>query len=375
LVQRARIRYRVFRLADARSDLSQARALAERLALPTLSGVIAFDEGTVCDWSGDFRALDEPDERCAAAAAAERGANLPLLRALGCVSGGRRAWRRGEVVSAIEQLEQGVTLIESLAPDSAPPELRIIGLLLLSCALVQAQRSDAAAPLFDEVIALAESAGDALHLCAALGNRAFLWSARGEVQRCVADLSRACEIARQLGHPWTERNALINLAEVLYWAGREEEALPLLARARLLEERFGERPVYEAALLLARIHTVKSAPAALEHLDWLHRHHLPDPSAANAMALFSAAFRVASAGAAAALPEAGNELMSWAEIERRSGDFLVDERAELAYFRARASLVDEREPLAGEILAEARRVTAHHPAWAQRLRALESKHN
>src|SRR5690606_28953690 len=75
-------------------------------------------------------------------------------------------------------------------------------------------------------------------------NRVALWSARREPERARADLERARELARRLGHAVPERNTSYNLAEYLYWTGgRGADALALGRRACTLQERCVGPPI------------------------------------------------------------------------------------------------------------------------------------
>jgi len=103
------------------------------------------------------------------------------------------------------------------------------------------------------VIAACERSGDRFHLGAAYGNRAWLWSARGEAERTVEDLRAVISIARESGQAHLERVATHNLAEHRLWEGELPEALQLARRGYALQSRAGEGKTRTDRLLLGRV--------------------------------------------------------------------------------------------------------------------------
>jgi tetratricopeptide (TPR) repeat protein len=364
LIGRARVYCRMYRLEESERDLRAVIVLAEPRAAWELAARAQFELATVLDWAGDYAASADATR----AALELQARNLGELgSAYGLVARGRAAWRRSEVEAAITLLRDGATAASS----EENIEQRIIALLLLGCALVQAGQRREAEACFEDVLADAEAARDGLHLCAALGNRAFLWAVEGEPERCVTDLTRAVSVARLLGHPGTERTALLNLAEVLYWAGREDEAVVWLKQARHLEARFIQRALHSAVLLQARIALLRGQITEVRTaLAWLAARGLPEAQATSAVAFHSAIVHVLRAGSPAEDLDAPH-VLTWSEIADVSAHFLAAERAELEYFRLRsrwrAATPSERLAL----LQEAETICATEPAWLRRVRALQ----
>jgi tetratricopeptide (TPR) repeat protein len=131
--------------------------------------------------------------------------------------------------------------------------------LLLGCALADIRELDEAEAVFAATIARCEKLGDRYHLGAALGNRAWLWSARGEIARTDEDLRNVIQIARENGNAQLERAATHNLAEHLLWEGDAETAVQLARRALALQQRAGEGTTHPDRLLLARILAARDA--------------------------------------------------------------------------------------------------------------------
>lgn len=362
LIARAGVRYRMHRLQQAIDDTVAAAELSEGVSDEPRLCAALLEEATVRDWAGDYAGSARVSTR--AIELSERVGD-PAIAARALVALGRQSWRRGEVMEAIEQLERAATQAAAIHQD----EPRIIALLLLSCALVQAGRIEPAQRRFDEVIELTSRTDDRLHLCAALGNRAFLWAAQSSAENGIADLARTVELAREIGNPWTERNAILNLSEILYWAGRDEEALALVRQGLLLEDRFADRPVHEGRLLSARIHAIKGdLTEAIDHTIWLSARGLPDPENQSARALFSAlAWRLLAERPSIELepPE-----LAWDRIAEIAVGCLPDERAELAYLRAAAACAGTDTTEAFDACRAAALSASSLPAWARRVREL-----
>jgi hypothetical protein len=174
------------------------------------------------------------------------------------------------------------------------------------------------------------------------------------------------DVARQLGHPGTERTALLNLAEVLYWSHQDDQALSLLHQARALEDRFLHRPVHSAVLLLARLAVTRSDYASAQsYLRWLAERELPTSHASNAVAFTSALFHILQRTAFASR-DVPKKLLSWDEIRDTFPVLLEEERMELSYLQAHHQrLSGDEQNSAGEY----ERI-ANHPVWAARLAAV-----
>jgi tetratricopeptide (TPR) repeat protein len=289
----------------------------------------------------------------------------PALRRRLSVAEGRSAWRRGQVAESIALLEPAVAEA-ALARD---PEPHVIGLLILSFQLVAAGRLAEAEARFEEVIALSNAEDDLPHLGAAYGNRVALWIARSEPARAVDDLERAIEMARQIGNPRLERVAAYNVAMLLLWADRAEEALPIARRARLLEERFGDRPAASCSLLLARILLFLGEPEEARALvAWADERCPPAPTDPDVEPYIVAYYRmlklVLEGGA-------GAEGAGWEEALAPSDVLQIEEVLELLYWRAREALAAGRRREATEALALAARRRGNCSMWQNRFAELE----
>jgi tetratricopeptide (TPR) repeat protein len=245
LAGRARARTRLQRFAEARDDLRAARAHAAARGDERATAGLMLDEATVVDWCTDWAGaaalVAEALPRCARA-------GDPALAARARMAEGRTAWRAERVGDAI------VALGAAAADPAADDETRAIALILLAPALVVAGRLDEAERRYDEAIACCRAAGDDFHLAAAHMNRLMLWIKRQELDRAVADQETAIAIARELGNASMELIPTFNLAELLHWSGDHARAAAPARRARELQLRlFGERPLPDETLLLARI--------------------------------------------------------------------------------------------------------------------------
>jgi tetratricopeptide (TPR) repeat protein len=132
-------------------------------------------------------------------------------------------------------------------------ETETIAELLLGCALCDLHKPDEAEAVFARMIERCQASGDRFHLAAAYGNRAWLWTARGEVDKTTDDLRLVIQIARENGQAQLERAATHNLGEHLLWEGKLDEALQLARRGYALQSRAGEGSTRLDRFLLARV--------------------------------------------------------------------------------------------------------------------------
>jgi tetratricopeptide (TPR) repeat protein len=360
---RGHARYRLHRLADALDDLRAARATAESLAQHHLVVEMLLEEATALDWAGKFEESAERTEQAEQRAAALDLQEDPRLRARLRLARGRTHWRRGRASESIPILDQAV----AGAAAAGDHEGESIGLLLLALALVLEGRLDEAEQRFAEVMARCEAAGDALHLCGVYANRMFLWSARKQTERAVADLRRAIDLAREIGNPTPETIATHNLAELLYWSGDDDESLALAHRALRLHERFDEVAMSEHALLVARIHAARGEVAeAHTYLSWIES-HCPTESLSAAAGIQSDMLGLVIASSTRQAVGAAD----WDALLARARAALPgEELVEILWWRARLAVRFARWGEAASALGEARARLDEVPIWRHRLDAL-----
>lgn len=257
-------RYRIDRATQAIDDLEAAAALAEEMGDESAQVTSLLECATALDWAQRFAESSACADR-----AMLLGGNLlePQIAARLELAMGRKDWRDTRVADAVSRLENAA---ESAAAIS-DFDTRVIALMLLGPALVLRGRLDEAEARFEELIGLCEPADDRLHLCAAYGNRMFLWSARKQPERARDDLRHAMRLAKQVGHPQPERTATYNLAEDLYWSGEaDDEAHSLAKRSSELARRFISEPVADDALLVARTAlAIGDRDAAEQAVSWV----------------------------------------------------------------------------------------------------------
>ncbi len=355
---RGRIRYLIDRAADALQDLEQAKNLARELGDARAEAEALLEEATALDWASDWAASAR---RCEEAEALADDLSDPALESKLLAARGRTAWRRGRAAEAADILAHAA----DAAAAAGDYDSRVIALLLLPLALATSGDLDRASARLDEVIDLCARAGDKLHLAAAYGNRTILWSAKGAPpENSRADLRRARAIARELGHPGPERAPTFNLAEDLFWAGEDDEALDLAERARAIARRLWPKPVAEDALLVARIAAVRGdAERARAELDWIQSEVPPAERSPAVTILMRGVELLLRRGRAPA----------WDDLEGRAEAALsADEQLEILYIRILAARAAGRAAEADDACARARARLAAAPIWARRISALEA---
>ncbi|WP_437658058.1 protein kinase domain-containing protein [Sorangium sp. So ce1182] len=365
LAGRGKARYCLHRILEALADLELARGLARELGDGRLTAELLFEEATALDHATDYAesARRAFEARAIVERLGDRTLENRLLMALG-----RSCWRQQRVAEAIELLDRA----SAGAAAEGDQETRVIALLLLAMALVIAGRLDEAEARFCEVIALSKEMKDRLHLCSAYANRAYLWAALSAPERGLQDLSRAVELAREIGNPGPEHVATHNLAELLHWCGREDEALALARRSRVLDERFGERAAPDDALLIARIQAARGElREAARLVAWVADECSPDASAPALYALFRMLKLVLAAEGLGPPSDGGDQEDSWEALTDFAERSLpVEELLEVLYFRARLAASAGRHKDALAVLDKARPVLAACRMWQPRFEAL-----
>lgn len=248
LLGRARARYRQQRQHDARRDLEQVIATARALGEPELEVEALLDLSVTLDLSERFEESAAAAEEAHAQLAA-LPARPPALEVDVELSRSRALYRRDELAAAVPRLRDVI----ARAREIQRWETVTIAGLLLAPSLVRLAELDAAEAAFADLIELCEARDDRFHLAAALANRTWLWSARGEIARSEADTRTVIQLTREGGQAHFERASTHNLAEDLLWQGAFDEALRLARRSLRLQEGHGEGSTVLDLMLIARI--------------------------------------------------------------------------------------------------------------------------
>jgi tetratricopeptide (TPR) repeat protein len=366
LAGRGKVRYRVHRIREALDDLKAARELYQALGNDAQRADTLLEEATALDFSEDFAESAARAEE--ARPLVERLAGPQLERRL-TVSLGRSCARQGRMSEAAELLGKAA----DWAKEAGDYETRVIALLLLSPTLVAMGSLEEAERRFEEVLALCATAEDWLHLGAAFANRAYLWVARKLLDRCMDDLRRAIQLAREVGNPWSEGIATYNVAEFLHWLGEEEEALVLAHRVRVLEQRFNDHPLPDASLLMARIQAARGdLDEARKLIQWVS---MNCPPVANpVMEAFFSMLRLVVGDAEQGRPGEDESARQWEEIvSKASMGSVAEELLEALYWRAKVAIRAERWEEADAALNVAKQRLDECPMWQLRFADLISR--
>ncbi|WP_437323591.1 serine/threonine-protein kinase [Sorangium sp. So ce381] len=369
LAGRGKSRYRVDRTREATDDLAAARALAVELGDDASLADVLLEEAAALDWAGEFERSAERVEE--ARALVDRfGARSLSLEGRVLVAEGRSCFRRGRVAEAVELLTRGAASAEAEGDYGT----RIVALLLLSPALMWLGELDLSNARFDETFALASSAEDWPHLCAACTCRIPLRAMRRELDLAMADMRHAIALARELGNPVLERHVTLNAAELLHASDHGDEALELARRAHVLERRFFEHAAPECSLLLARILVSRRChDEASRHLSWIERSCPPDPSAPSLWAFHRALhLALCEQGLRAREPSASAD--PWEDVlSRCRGGLLAIELVELLSMRAEMAIAGGRPLEAACALQEATAQLDEAPGFRTRLARLAAQ--
>jgi hypothetical protein len=154
-----------------------------------------------------------------------------------------------------------------------------------------------------------------------------------------------------------------NLAELLYWLGREDEAQPLADRSRdLMERAIGPQPLDH--LLLARLAATRGdTAAAREHLVWL-RTHCPDSSTP----LTDVQVAMVEHALAGAPTEAWQTL-----VDRARACAPLDELIEIFHVAALTAARAGRPAEADDWAEQGRQAASASPIWRARFDAVRTQ--
>jgi tetratricopeptide (TPR) repeat protein len=341
LLGRARSRYRLQRLREALADLEEAVAIAAEIGDVTLEIEILVEQATALDWGEEFARSKE-----VAVVARQRFDAAPnTARSLAVeldLADARALFREQRFAEAVPRL-RGV-----MAAARATETQTIAGTLLAPI-LVELGALDDAQALFERLIAMCEQVDDRFHLAVAYVNRAWLWLARGEIERTVDDLRIVIQLAREGGQVNVERAATYNLGESRLWQGSLDEALRLARRSLALQRIHGEASTRLDRLLIARIHAARGDQLELRSIlgslrsDDLTGEELPTMEVLEAVAR-------------------NEEGVDWERLLAGSDSLPVQSRLELAH------LVALQGGLVGARREAIREIARRDPMWSRRIR-------
>jgi eukaryotic-like serine/threonine-protein kinase len=264
LLGRAQARYRLQRMTEALVDLEDAAAIAAELADLPLEIEALVEQATVLDFIEGIAGNTERTRPLAARARAKLGsaaAQHPNLVLDLDLADARNLFREQELAACAAPLRDVIARARALGRS----ETATIAALLLGPALADLRELDEAEQVFGELIASCIERGDRWHLAAAYGNRAWLWSARGETARTEADLQLVIQLARESGQAHYERVATHNLAEHRLWRDQLDDALALARRGLALQSH-AEGSTRPDRLLLARVLAARGDVSELAEL-------------------------------------------------------------------------------------------------------------
>lgn len=250
LLGRGRARARLQRMRDALVDLEEATQIAGTIGDRTLEVECLLESATVLD---HLEGVDGEITRSNALVVRARELLVqspePGL-SLDCdLADGRTLFREQKMRECANLL----TGVLATAQQLGRHETATIAALLLGCALSDQKEIDKADRVFTHMIDDCTARGDRFHLAAVYGNRAWLWSARGDLDRTEADLRLVIQLARESGQAHFERIGTHNLAEHRLWRGDLDEALLLARRGLTVQTQASEGSTRPDRLLLARV--------------------------------------------------------------------------------------------------------------------------
>ncbi|HEY5927176.1 MAG TPA: protein kinase [Kofleriaceae bacterium] len=349
LLGRAQARYRLQRMSEALVDLEEATAIAAETGELYLEVETLIEQGTVLDFiegiAGNFersqRLAARARERLGAAAAqhAELAIDLDLADA-------RTLFREQKFAEGAPLLRDVIAKARALGSH----ETATIGALLLGPVLSDLRELDEAEQVFADMIEGCLARGDRWHLAAAYGNRAWLWSAKGMIDRTEEDLRLVIQLARESGQAHYERVATHNLAETKLWRHQLDDALQLARRGLALQSH-AEGSTRPDRMLLARVLAARAELAELREVlaTFSDEADLADEEKATLAVLHAvAAADQAALGAAIA----------------GTDNLYAGLRFELAILAARAGVLDENR----RVLL--RQLAGEDPLWAARVAEL-----
>jgi tetratricopeptide (TPR) repeat protein len=247
---RGLMRFRLGRHHEALKDLRHASDCAKTLNAHELELEGLLDEATVLDWTRDFGQGAAVVQRVRDAS----GPHSELIEARIAMALARISHRLGDSEASVRLGSEATTKAEALG--DAGYETLVIALLLMAADCASLGQLEHAERHLDRAIREADARGDMHHLGVAYVNRAVLGYARKDVAQLLRDLGHAIRIAREIGEPLHEYNAVYNLGEVAYAIEDLDRAREHAQRALLLANQLwgaASRELSTCELLLARI--------------------------------------------------------------------------------------------------------------------------
>jgi DNA-binding CsgD family transcriptional regulator len=210
------------RTAEMRAypEASTNYALAIELArwLPGAGPDLLEEAAQAASWAGD----PERAASWAADAAAQSAAAAPATRARRLERLGRYQWETGNPAAAVEATEDALRLLDSGRP---PPALHARVIAALATRRMLLGELEAALPLAERAIEVAERAGVDVELAHGLATLGIVKAQRGELDAGLADLRTSFALARQSGNIEGIVRAAANHVYLLSRAGRFTQAL------------------------------------------------------------------------------------------------------------------------------------------------------
>jgi eukaryotic-like serine/threonine-protein kinase len=264
LLGRGQARYRLQRMNDALVDLEEATAIAEQIGELALEIEALIEQATVLDF---IEGIAGNVERCSQVTARARqrlgtaASQYPELVVDLDLADARTLFRGQKLSEAAPLLRDVIARARALGRH----ETATIAALLLGPALADLRELDEAEAVFADMIASCLERGDRWHLAAAYGNRAWLWSAKGSIDRTEQDLRLVIQLARESGQAHYERVGTHNLAETKLWRNQLDDALQLARRGLALQSH-AEGSTRPDRLLLARVLAARDDRAELQEI-------------------------------------------------------------------------------------------------------------
>jgi tetratricopeptide (TPR) repeat protein len=345
LIGRAEVRSHLQRTDDAIADLDAAVELAAEAGDLELQLEADFALARACDLGDDYDRSREVTE-AAVVKLFESRLDAPHLRREATLAAARMSFRAEAFAEAAAQLRD-------LLAAPGDYETEVVAALLYGPALAKLGELPLAEQVFANLIVRCRASDDLFHLCAAYGNRCWLWSANGMVERAAEDLRLAIQVAREAGLPSLERVSTWNLAEDRLWQGSLDESLQLARRSLALQAAHGRSGTLPDRMLLARILAARGDRTELPRLVEELATELPDGPERAMLDLLAAS----TTGAPAA---------RWAELLGQIDPLEPGARLELLHLAARHdALRDEDRGQLAELVERA-------PIWAARVHELDT---